>query len=188
MQVKPQAGQCLRTYAQRMTRRTAAAAVLVAALIPLAPAHAQSLRYNDPVGDTLGPGLDITAVTVRNRDRSVLAAVSFRRDRRGDLILGLQTRHGDGIGVVNEHRPARKDRSFTLDDDPDRLCRGLRVAWQNTTATLRLPAQCFAKGDYGALRFFVLTEDSPNRISDIDRVPDRVDGQQVMWSRWIPRG
>lgn len=170
-----------------MRRTAAAAAVLVAASVPSAPVYAQSLTYDDAIGDTLGPGLDITAVVVRNRDRSVLATVSFRRDRRGDLILGLQTRDGDGIGVVNEHRPAREDRSFTFDDS-SRLCRGLRVSWQGTTATLRLPSQCFAKGDYGALRFFVLTEDVPNRISDIDLVPNRVDGQQVTWSRWIPRG
>jgi hypothetical protein len=171
--------------------RAAVVAVAVLALLvgTSGPASAQGLSFTDPAGDAAGRGLDITHVTVRNGDRGITARVKFRRVMRGDLIIGVQTRSGLGAALISEHRPVRGDRNFVETAGGDR-CRAFAVTWNADAqaAAMRMPARCLRGGNYGALRFFVLTEDSPDRGVDIDVAPN-VDGtQQTPWTGWVPRG
>ena len=118
----------------------------------------------------------------------IVVTVSFKRVRRGDLIIGAETRDEQGIGVVGERRPMRGDHVIQLSDGE--RCRRLSLTWdvQADTARLRVPSRCFNGGDYGAIRVFVLTEDSPDTIGDVDLAPGRTGNEQVPWTRWIPRG
>lgn len=59
----------------------AAGLVAVFIVVP-APASAQRITVTDEAGDTLDPGLDITSVVFKNRDRGVVATFEVVRDRR----------------------------------------------------------------------------------------------------------
>ncbi len=172
-----------------MKRAAIVSAFFLACLVgPSAPAMAVGLLFPDPVGDAAGRGLDITDVTVRNRDRAITAHVTFKRVMRGDLIVGVRTRTDHGAVLISLHRPVRGDRNFV--QDTGGRCRGFTVTWDADaeTAAMRMPARCLRGGNYGAVRFFVLTEDSPHRLGDIDLAPNVRGNQQTPWSDWVPRG
>ena len=61
-------------------------------------------------------------------------------------------------------------------------CSGFRVRWLDDRPVVRMsmPSRCLDSGDYGAIRFAVLTE----RGSDTDYAP----GGPADASAWIPRG
>ena len=65
-------------------------------------------------------------------------------------------------------------------------CAGLASTWNERKATVRvsLPARCLAHGEYGDLRFVLLSED--NHGGDSDYAPQH--GGQYHASRWIARG
>jgi hypothetical protein len=48
---------------------------------------------------------------------------------------------------------------------------------------MRMPSRCLQDGDYGAIRFSVLTE----READTDLAPERPNGT-LRSSAWLPRG
>jgi hypothetical protein len=151
---------------------------------------AARLTVSDPAGDSTGRGLDITSAQVRNRDSAVVAHVAFDEDVRGDVIVSLDARRGSGLRIVHEHRPEGRDRtilvpgSFTRPGTPTR-CAGVSGDWhpRSASVTLRLPARCLDNGNYGAVRFTVLTE---GRRGDTDLAPDARHDARA--SAWIPRG
>jgi hypothetical protein len=165
----------------------AAAASLVAS-----PALAAQVTVQDPAGDAANRGLDITRVSVRNLDHSVVVKVRFVESVRGDLIVSIDPRRASGVRLVSEHRPGGETRNaviagaFTDRKMPEAAnasaCRGFRVTWRTDApvARLRMPSRCLHGGDYGAIRFAVLTE----RGGDSDYTPETTSGA----SRWIPRG
>ena len=165
---------------------------IAASLLSTAPVHAQALSITDEAGDTSGRGLDITAATVRNRDHRIVAEVTFDRARAGDLVVSVDRRGGRGLRMVSRYRPDGTTRNLVLsgaftDRGPGRrvACSGFRVRWDTEaeTATLRLPARCLNRGNYGAVRFAVLTEPARGG-GDVDYAPDTESGS----SAWIPRG
>ncbi len=152
------------------------------------PVQAASETVVDPLGDT-GPGtrLDVVRATVANDDRTVVARVAFAKDVRGDVIVSLDPRGDTGVRLVATKRRdgtvtsrllpgAFTDRRAPSGDTP--ACRGLRVRWAEDVARLAMPSRCLHGGDYGAVRFSVLTENG----ADSDVAPDRGT------SGWIPRG
>lgn len=160
----------------------------------LAAAAAQGARLSvpDPAGNYTGPGLDITSAQVRNRDSAVVATVAFDRDVRGDVIVSLDARRGSGLRIVHRHRLERRDRTFVVPGSfhqpggSSEGCRGVSGDWHPRSAsmTLRLPARCLDDGNYGAVRFAVLTE---GRRGDTDYTPEaRRENSGV--SEWIARG
>lgn len=145
----------------------------------------------DDTGDAVGRGLDITSAQVRNRDSAIVATVAFDRNVRGDVIVSLDARHGSGLRIVHEHRLDSRDRTFVVphlftQEGVDRRCKAVSGDWhpRATSVTLRLPARCLDAGNYGAVRFAVLTE---GRSGDTDFAPDaKRRGPNV--SAWTPRG
>jgi hypothetical protein len=162
---------------------TVSALVLVAA-----PSQAQELRVTDPQGDGANKGLDIVAARVDNADDRVVARVRFADDVRGDVIVSVDQRGGTGLRLISEHDPAGKTRNYVIPGAfTDRRaeavrCPGFRARWLEDRPVVRMamPSRCLGSGDYGAIRFAVLTE----RGDDTDYasgVPDE-------GSAWIPRG
>ena len=93
--------------------------------------------------------------------------------------------------VASRHRPERGDRNFVRSSEGEQKCNGLRVVWDHDadTARVRLPSKCFEDGDYGAVRFRVITEIG----SDADWAPQESadaenDTPRWAWSDWTPRG
>jgi hypothetical protein len=167
----------------------ATAAATSVLLLTAVPSYAAESRVTDPRGDAEGPGLDIVAARVENRDYRIVAVVRFVRAVRGDVIVSVDRRRGPGLRMVSEHRPAGETRSFVVPGAfTDRRaaagaeCPGFRVRWLADRPVVRmsLPARCLNSGSYGAVRFAVLTE----RQSDTDYAP----GNPAAPSRWIPRG
>jgi hypothetical protein len=169
-------------------KRAAIVAVISLVLILGAggPATAQALTLTDPAGDNAGRGLDITQVTVLNRDNAITTRVQFARVMRGDLIVAVETRNGRGAYLISEHRPVRGDRDRAVTTNGKR-CRGFTVTWNADakSANMRMPARCLRGGNFGAVRLFALTEDD---ASDIDMAPNVDGNQQMSWSAWVPRG
>ena len=164
------------------------AATVLGVLLVAPPSDAQQLRVTDPAGDAAGPGLDIVAARVDNRDYRVVARVRFAKDVRGDVIVSLDRRHGKGLRMVSRHRPAGQDKGFVLagaftdkGSGADVKCPGFRAGWRGDQPVVRmsLPAHCLNSGAYGAIRFAVLTE----RRGDTDYAPEPKGS-----SRWLPRG
>lgn len=171
--------------------RAAAAASVTAALLALsAPAQAQHLRVTDPAGDAAQPGLDVTGVSVQNRDHAIVTVIHFVHDRRGRVVLFLRTRDTPYAQiVVSTHRPLGRDRTFLLGEAS---CPGLSGNWDRTAATvrLRLPARCVLHGAYGAVAASVLIEGIGSHSgADIDYAPDRPERRPgLRYTEWIPRG
>lgn len=175
-------------------RITLAAIATVATALIAVPATAQQLAVDDATGDASRSGLDITSATVANRDSGILATVSFAEVKSGRLIVSIDRRRGRGVALVSTHRPG-PDRdfvvrgSFTDKKIGRRLaCRGFSVTWDDKadTARLRLPARCLHRGNYGAVRFAVLTEQRTGG-GDVDYAPQTRQGD-IGSSAWVPRG
>lgn len=168
-------------------------ALLLAMLVTAAPAQAQDLVVADPAGDQEA-GLDVTRARLANNDYAVRVRVRFSDAVRGTLVVSIDRRKGSGLRLVSRYRSQGQTRSFVLRHAfTDRragnrrvACRGLRVAWDAEAAavTLRLPSRCFHGGDYGAVRFAVLTERGGG---DSDVAPETESGD-IAQSAWIPRG
>lgn len=166
-----------------------AAATVSALLLTAAPSYAQELSVTDPSGDADGPGLDIVAAKIDNRDHRIVARVRFTDAVRGDVIVSVDRRHGTGLRLVSEHRPAGETTNFVVPGAftdqraAEKVkCPGFRVRWLTDRPVVRmsLPARCLNSGNYGAVRFAILTE----RRGDTDYAP----GDPVRSSDWIPRG
>ena len=174
--------------------RTFLVGAAVAALTALAaPAVAMSETVTDPAGDAAGRGLDVTEVVVRNNDRKIVVRAWFVDAVRGDLIVSIDPRGARGVRLVSEHRPAGTTRDYILpfafsDVSSERAarCQGFRVRWDRAAGTARmvLPSRCLRGGDYGAIRFAVLTE---RGSGDTDFAPETARGD-IGVSAWIPRG
>jgi hypothetical protein len=166
---------------------TAAATVLLATATS---ASAAELRLADPAGDAPRGQLDIISVTLDSRERAVVARVDLVDVVRGDVILSVDRRGGQGVLMVTERRSDGTTKSQlragaftdTRGGGPLR-CRGFSATWDEKDAvvTFRLPSRCWADGDYGAVRFTALTERGGG---DSDLAPD--EGREA--SRWIARG
>ena len=184
------------TAAMRMSKAAAAVVACVASLVLVGSGPASALRSAvvDPAGDASGPGLDITRAVVRNGERAVVARVTFSEAVRGDLIVSIDPRRARGVRLVSEHRPAGVTRSYALRGAftdqggfAGRVdCPGFRVEWDTDTevARMRLPSRCLRGGDYGAIRFSVLTERGGG---DTDFAPEG-GGGDIGSSDWISRG
>lgn len=160
-----------------------------ALLLVTAPAgHAQELVVSDPAGDGANAGLDIVAAYVDNRDDRVVARVRFVEDVRGDAIVSVDQRRGTGVRLISEHDPDGETTGYVLPGAFTDLqarrerCSGFRVRWLDDRPVVRMsmPSRCLDSGDYGAIRFAVLTE----RNGDTDYAS----GDPVEGSAWIPRG
>lgn len=160
-----------------------------------APASAERFRLGDAVGDAAGDEsrdvLDIRSATLDNRERVLVARVRFDRVGRGDAIVSVDRRGGAGLRLVSTRRAdgSTRDRllpgAFTDRGDevvPPGPCPGFSATWdtRRDTVRFRLPARCWNGGDYGDVRFTVLTE---RRGGDADIAPDRRPA-----SRWVARG
>lgn len=165
----------------------AATTAAVGTFLITAPAHAQHLAVSDASGDSVG-GLDITSVTFRNRDRSVVSALAFTRDRRGDIVVLVKARHGSALRVVSRHPRRGPDTTFLIDDGGRVPCPGLTSDWDRSAATvlLRMPASCLDDGNYGAVRNWALIEGFRGS-GDVDYAPEKADGDLAV-TDWISRG
>ncbi|MQW77822.1 hypothetical protein GHK92_18275 [Nocardioides sp. dk4132] len=178
------------------TRGTALAGVLLTTIttaglgVATAPsAHAAREVVVDEAGDTTKNRLDITHVTLRNNDRRIVARVEFAREVAGDLIVSVDPRRDTGIRLIAERKRDGSVRSSVLpgaftdregDDATEPTCTDLKVRWRGTVARLALPSRCLHDGDYGALRFSVLTENG----GDSDYAPETETGA----TGWVARG
>lgn len=171
-----------------MTSRAARVAVLPGALsllvLAVPAAQAQSLTIADPVGDAPTGELDLTAVTVQNRDHRVIAYATVADLTQGTVIISVDPRQGTGVRLVTSRRAdgTVNGRVYAGDfTDPDQAiggpvpCRRYNVDWDDATSTVKLsmPSTCLNAGDYGALRFAVLTEKAGR---DSDFAPSAGDG------------
>lgn len=102
--------------------------------------------------------------------------------------MSVDQRGGTGLRLVSEHDPAGETTSYVLPNAFTDLrarearCPGFRARWFDDRPVVRMvmPSRCLDSGDYGAIRFAVLTE----RGDDTDYAAgDPGDG-----SVWIPRG
>jgi hypothetical protein len=162
-------------------------------LLGAGPAAAQRAAVEDPAGDATNRGLDITAAAVRNLDHAVVVRVRFVASVRGDVIVSVDPRRARGVRLVSEYRPAGTTENFVLigaftDRGPGGRavqCPGFRVRWsdEEPVVTMRMPSRCLNDGDYGAIRFAVLTE----RGADSDHAPETRRGD-VSVSTWVARG
>ena len=92
-----------------MLKRAARVAVLPGALslilLATPAAQAQSLTIDDPTGDAPTGELDMTSVTVQNRDHRVIAYVTTADLTSGAVIVSLDRRDGSGVRLVTSRRP-----------------------------------------------------------------------------------
>ncbi|MDX6324839.1 MAG: hypothetical protein QOK15_1193 [Nocardioidaceae bacterium] len=172
--------------------RTPLVAAVAAVFLAAAPASAQNLAASDPAGDASGPGLDITRVVYRNLDHRVVARVRFAAAVPGDLIVSVDPRGGTGLRLVSQYRPHRTTTSFVLHGafsdgrtQPVVSCPRFQVTWDRAAdrAILRMPSTCLHHGNFGAVRFGVLTEEARGG-GDTDYAP----GDPSQTTAWVPRG
>ena len=176
--------------AMRTLRALACAALTTALLVVPGPADARHATVVDEPGDTLDPGLDITRVSFRNRDHAVVVDFAFRRDRRGEIIVAMDSRGGPLMRMISQHPVSGPDKTFLIDRSGEEVpCRGLSSDWSRADATvrLRMPSRCLDGGDYGALRFWALIEGYRSSSSDVDYAPETPDGD-LTFTDWVPRG
>src|SRR6478735_7273937 len=139
------------------------------------PVGAQSIVVGEDAGDASGP-LDVTRVMVDNGDDAIVTAVRFVGGSRGNLVVSIDQRGGPGVRLISEHRRTGHTTNVELGrafsdhgGSPARIpCPGFRVTWSADAPTvrLRMPSTCLDGGDYGAIRFVVLTEDAGGGDSD----------------------
>jgi hypothetical protein len=165
-----------------------AALLIVASSLVASPASAEQITVTDPAGDGAhGQRLDITSITVLNRDRAIVTVISFARATRGDLGVRFQTRDDrrrEWAAVFTRHR-FRGDRTWYGQYGEVQMCRRIAVVWNHDTDTVRvrLPSRCFRGGDYGAVHVKVITELG----SDADLAPKNVAGKWI-WTPFASRG
>ena len=180
-----------------MTSSAARAAVLpsVLSLLALAvpAADAQSLGVEDPAGDSYRDKLDITTATAHNHDYRLVARVGLAEMEKGSVIVSVDRRKGSGVRLVTKRRADGTVRSLVLPGaftdtqaSGDVTCPRFRARWDDeaSTVVLRMPSRCWNDGDYGAVRFAVLTE---NGGGDVDWAPADEDGE-IGSSAWVARG
>jgi hypothetical protein len=171
------------------------AGVVATTVLVAPPASAATEIITDPAGDGFkGPRLDITLGSLANKDHALRVGVEFVKVASGDLIIFLQARGGGGVyRVVSEldqsgEDSAQSDYLLVPGSQSPVACPGLKVRWDDAkdVAVVRLPSRCLDDGDYGAVRFKVLTEIG----SDADLMPDQTgpDGNVFPWSDWVARG
>jgi hypothetical protein len=180
---------------RRMTRLGTsglAAAAAVLSLCLASPAHAAVGILDDAEGDAPQGELDIVGARVSNEDHRIVVRVRFDEVRRGELIVSVDPRGARGVRLVSLYRPKLGTKSFVVQGaftnapggSGDVLpCDGFRVRWNDDrdVARLVLPSTCLQDGDYGAVRFAVLTE-AAGGGGDSDLAPE--DGS----TPWIARG
>ena len=163
-------------------------------LVLAAPAaNAERLALDDPVGDAANDKLDITRASLDNRDYRLVARVTLAEMERGDVIVSVDRRKGNGLRLVASRAADGSVRGRVLPGaftdgraGDDRTCDRVAVAWDDDASkvTLRLPSRCWNAGDYGAVRFAVLTE---RGAGDRDWAPENADGE-IGASAWVARG
>jgi hypothetical protein len=167
------------------------AALVATVSVGAGPALADRAEVSDPPDDAFGP-LDITTATFDNGDSRVVVTVAFDQVKRGNLAVSVEARGGPGLVLGTLYRPGQPTHTFALSgsfsgNTGNRVrCPGLASTWNKRKATVRLllPARCLAHGEYGDLRFVVLSED--NNGGDSDFAPAR--GDTFRPTRWIARG
>lgn len=93
---------------------------------------------------------------------------------------------------MSEYRPSGRTRNYVVPGSfedlarPTTTCKRLKVVWstEHDRVTFRMPSRCLDGGDYGAVRFSVLTE---RKSGDADYAPETAGGD-IGVSEWIPRG
>jgi hypothetical protein len=150
----------------------------------------------DPAGDAPAGHLDVVAATVHNRAERVVAQVTTADLTRGAVIVSVDRRDGAGVRLVSSRRAdgtvnARVYAGAFTDIDEEQAnsvvrCPRYHVRWDDAadTVTLSMPSRCWNGGDYGALRFAVLTE---RQGGDSDYAPATTDGD-IASSAWVARG
>jgi hypothetical protein len=161
---------------------------MTALLVVSAPAEARQLTVVDEPGDTIEPGLDITSVSFKNRDSAVVVDLTFTRDRRGGIIVAIDSRRSAVSRIISQHPVSGDDETFLIGPRDVVPCRRLSSEWNRAAATLRLrmPSHCYDGGDYGALRFWALIEGYRSRSSDVDYAPESPAGG-LRFTDWVPR-
>jgi hypothetical protein len=172
--------------------RVLAVAAAVLSLAVTAPAYAAVGSIDDPVGDGSGNGLDVVRASLDNQDHAIVVRVRFDEAKRGDLIVSVDPRGAQGLRLISQYRPNGTTKNFIAQGAFTNTgggsgavdCDGFRVRWNADLerARLLLPSTCLQDGDYGAVRFGVLTEGAAGG-SDVDYAPG--DGGS---SAWIARG
>jgi hypothetical protein len=170
----------------------ALASLAASLVVGQAPADADGLGFTDPVGDDSG-GLDITSVSLDNRAHAIVTEVQVDRSRAGHLIVSIDRRHGVGRSILvlrnrdgDVRASLRRGSFFDAASFAKVRCAGLDVSWDQGTDTvaMTMPARCMDHGDYGRVRFSVLTEKPDS--GDSDYAPDG-DGNALPVSDWIAR-
>ena len=170
----------------------ALASLAASVVLGQAPASADGLGFTDPAGDDAG-GLDITSTSLDNRAKAIGSEVQVARTRAGHVLVSIDRRHGAGrVIAVQRDRDGDVRASLLRGSFLDEVahtkvrCGGLDVAWEEDsgTVTTRMPARCMNDGDYGRVRFSVLTERPGGEDSDF--APDD-DGNALAVSDWIAR-
>lgn len=160
---------------------------LATLLLGVGPASAQKVVVDDPAGDASNHSIDFTKVNVDNGDHSVVAKLRLYSASAGALIISVKPRQARGVRLVSLYDPVGHTSNYVADgafgdphpSDEPVPCHGYRVRWSmdHPVVTLKLPSSCLNGGDYGALKFAVLTEDNDGGDAD-DAGP----------TGWVPRG
>jgi len=161
---------------------TVTATVTATAIVMLgaSPALADSDTLSDPAGEVELRFLDITEASVNNGERSIQASITFAEDRRGTVIVGVETRFHGVWRIVNKHRDSAPDRTFLVNEEGRVACDGLTGSWDRSTATAEytLPSRCINDGNFGAIKPWLLTEP----------LNSGSDGDLTGFRNWIARG
>lgn len=172
-------------------------AVIVAGgllLSTAAIAHAEQISFDDVVGDTRAPGLDIVMASIRNRDRVVVAEVTFRNDRRGIVSIGITRRDTPWAAMETKHLLNGPDSNYIQIGSTGNVrsveCSGLTSDWNRRKAVLRMhmPSKCLNRGDYGAIKTYVLAERWEQEKTNTAFAPrSKTRTAPFRFSRWIAR-
>jgi hypothetical protein len=161
---------------------------LTAVLLAAAPASAQQAVIDDPARDAPHHTIDFTKVHVENDDSAVVAKLRlYNAAQGGTLIVSVAPRGARGVRMISEYDPVGHTTNFVVagafgdshQGHQPMSCRGFRVSWSmdHPVVTLKMPSRCLNGGDYGALKFSVLTEDQ-----------DGGDADDARPTAWVPRG
>jgi hypothetical protein len=160
--------------------------------ITAVPAEAERTTVVDGVDAPSGL-LDISRLTIMNRDRAVVVELAFVDDVPGDILVNLDARHRGrpGLGDVSlssEHRRRGPDHAYLSVSGNDVRCSRLTSDWRRraATLTLRMPARCMRAGNYRAVRGTAITF-TTRWGQDVDFAPNLVRGGET-YTRWVPRG